>query len=49
MEKKLEVVLGGLELLVAVGVSTLVGSALILVKPTNLGAIKKIAVGVLDL
>lgn len=46
MEKKLEMVLGGVELLVAVGVSTLVGGALILVKPDKLGAIKKIAVGV---
>jgi len=46
MEKKLDMVLGGVELLVALGVSTLVGSALVLVKPAKLGAIKKIAVGV---
>lgn len=46
MEKKLDMVLGGVELLVAIGVSTLVGGALGLVKPTNLGAIGKIAVRV---
>jgi len=46
MGKKLDMILGGVELLVAVGVSTLVGSALVLVKPDKLGAIKKIAVGV---
>ena len=46
MEKKLDMVLGGVELLVALGVSTLVGSALVLVRPAKLGAIKKIAVGV---
>lgn len=46
MKKKMDIVLGGIELLVALGVSTLVGSALVLVKPTNLGAIKKVAVGV---
>lgn len=42
--KKLEMVRGGVELLVGTGVSIIVGSALALVKPTNLGAIKKIAV-----
>ena len=46
MEKKLDMVLGGVELLVALGVSTLVGSALVLVRPAKLGVIKKIAVGV---
>ena len=45
MEKKLDAVLGGVELLVALGVSTLVGGALVLVKPSKLGAVKKIAVG----
>ena len=45
MEKKLNMVLGGVELLVAIGVSTLVGSAVGMVKPAKLGAIKKIAVG----
>jgi hypothetical protein len=42
---KLEVVLDGVELLVGVGVSTLVGGALVLVKPANLGLVKKAAVG----
>ena len=46
MKTKMDMVLGGVELLVALGVSTLVGSVLVLVKPTKLGAIKKIAVGV---
>ena len=45
MEKKLDMVLGGVELLVALGVSTLVGGALVLVKPSKLGVVKKIAVG----
>lgn len=44
--KKLEMVLGGIELLAALGVSTLVGGALVLVTPVKLGAIKKIAVGI---
>lgn len=43
--KKLEMVRGGLELLVATGVSVLVGGAVALVKPKNLGAIKRIAAG----
>ena len=46
MVKKLDMALGGVELLVALGVSNLVGSVLGIVKPTNLGAIKKIAVGI---
>ena len=46
MEKKLNIVLGGVELLVAIGVSTLVGGAVGMVKPAKLGAIKKIAVGI---
>lgn len=45
MGKKLDMVLGGVELLVALGVSTLVGGAIVLVKPSKLGAVKKIAVG----
>lgn len=45
MGKKLEMVRGGLQLVVAIGVSTLVGGALVLVTPNKLGAIKKIAVG----
>ena len=40
MEKKLDMVLGGVELLVALGVSTLVGGALVLVKPSKLGVVK---------
>ena len=43
--KKLDMILGGIELLVGVGVGTLVSSVLGIVKPANLGAIKKIAVG----
>lgn len=46
MEKKLDMVIAGVELLVTIGVTTLVSGALILVKPAKLGAIKKIAVGV---
>lgn len=45
MGKKLEMVKGGVELLLALGVSTLVGGAIAIVKPAKLGAIKKIAVG----
>ena len=45
MGKKLDAVMGGIELLTAIGVSTLVGGALTMVKPSNLGAVKKIAVG----
>lgn len=45
MEKKLDMVLGGVELLVSLGVSTLVGSALVLIRPKNLGAIRNMAVG----
>lgn len=46
MEKKMNMVLGGIELAVALGVATLVGGALTMVKPSNLGVIKKIAVGI---
>jgi len=44
--KKLELIKGGLELLTSIGVGVLAGSAIGLVKPQNLGRIKKIAVGV---
>ena len=44
--KKLEIVLGVVEGLAALGVSTLVGGALVLVTPVKLGVIKKIAVGI---
>jgi len=44
--KKIEMVLGGLELLAALGVSTLVGSALGLVTPAKMGIIKKLGVGI---
>lgn len=44
MGKKLEMVKGGVELLLALGVSTLVGGAIAIVKPAKLGAIKKVAV-----
>lgn len=47
--KKLEMVKGGVELLVTVGVGTLVGGALMLVKPAKLGVAKKMAVGVAGL
>lgn len=43
--KKMDMIRGGVETLVATGVSILVGSALTMVRPTNLGAIKKLAVG----
>ena len=44
MGKKLEMVKGGVELFLALGVSTLVGGAIAIVKPAKLGAIKKVAV-----
>lgn len=46
MGRRLEMIHGGLDLLVATGVSILVGSAIGLVKPGNLGAIKKVAAGI---
>lgn len=46
MGKKLDMVVGGVQVLAAIGVSTLVGGAIVLVKPAKLGAIKKVAVGV---
>lgn len=49
MEKKLKLVIGGIELLVAIGVSTLVGGAMALVKPSKIGPIKKIGVGLAGL
>lgn len=49
MEKNLKLAIGGVELLVAIGVSTLVGGALALVKPGKIGPIKKIGVGLAGL
>lgn len=46
MGKRLEMVHGALNLLVATGVGTLVGGAIGLVKPGNLGVIKKVATGI---
>lgn len=46
MANKTDMVIGGVEVLVALGVSTLVGGAIAIVKPAKLGLIKKIAVGV---
>ena len=45
MANKTDMVIGGVELIVALGVSTLVGGAIAIVKPSKLGVIKKIAVG----
>ena len=42
--KKLDMVQGSLELLVSIGVGMLAGNAVNLVKPQNLGILKKIAV-----
>ena len=42
--KKLDMAIGAIELVVAVGVSAIAGSALGLVKPKDLGVIKKVAV-----
>ena len=47
--KKLDMVLGGIEIFTAIGVSTLVGGAVMLVKPNNLGIIKKIGVEIAGL
>lgn len=47
--KKIEMVKGGLELLATIGVGTLVGGALVLVKPAKMGVIKKMAVSVAGL
>lgn len=44
--KKLSLIKGGLELLVSIGVGAITGSAIKMVKPQNIGAIKKIAVGI---
>lgn len=40
---KIDLAIGGAELLTAIGVSTLVGGAVVLVKPANLGVIRKMA------
>jgi len=44
--KKLDMVKGAVELVIAVGAGILTGNAINLVKPSNLGIVKKIAVGV---
>lgn len=44
--KKLEMVQGAVELVVSIGVGLLAGNAINLVKPKNLGILKRIAVGV---
>ena len=43
---KVELAISGAEVLTAIGVSTLVGGAIALVKPAKLGVIRKIAVSV---
>lgn len=43
--KKLDMIKGGVELLVGTGVSILVGGAIAKVRPAQLSAIKKLAVG----
>lgn len=45
-KSKVELAIGGAELLTAIGVSTLVGGAVALVKPSNIGVIRKIACSV---
>lgn len=44
--KKLEMVHGALNVLVALGVSSIVGGALVLCQPNKMGVIKKIATGI---
>ena len=44
--KKLDMVQGSLELLVSIGVGMIAGNAVNLVKPQNLGILKKIVVGI---
>jgi len=44
--KKLDMVKGAVELVIAVGAGILTGNAINLVKPSNLRIVKKIAVGV---
>lgn len=44
--KKLEMLRGAVELLVSTGVSIIMGGILVKMKPTDIGTIKKIAVGV---
>ena len=43
---KLSLVKGGLELLVSIGVGAITGSAIKMVKPQNIGVIKKLTVGI---
>lgn len=43
MAKKLEMAKVGAEILVSIGVSVIVGGAIVMVKPPKLGTIKKIA------
>lgn len=45
-KSKVELVIGGAELLTAIGVSTLVGGAVVLVRPSNIGVIRKVACSV---
>lgn len=45
MENKMKLALGGVELLIGIGVSALVGGAIAIVKPNKLGLIKKVSVG----
>jgi hypothetical protein len=42
--KKLDMVKGGLELMVTIGVGTLVGGAIAIARPAKLGVVKQIAV-----
>ena len=44
--KTISLIKGGLELLISIGVGAITGSAIKMVKPQNIGAIKKIAVGI---
>ena len=44
--KKLDMVQGSLELLVSIGVGMIAGNAVNLVKPQNLGILKKVVVGI---
>lgn len=44
--KKLEMVHGGLNMVVALGVSTIVGGAIMICSPNKMGVIKKIAASI---
>ena len=46
MEKKMEMAKNGVQIAVAIGVSTLVGGALAIVKPKNLGVIRKVTASI---